>query len=134
MTGLKKPWKKDSELDEESLHIMSYAQPNVTSRRSGIISPLTQDTHDDYYMRIIEILIDHIDDLEKKYAKLDERLDRMEALEISSQSRDSLSDLADLAGFNTSDTFDPYELEGILSNYSDSQSSTDWIQDVRNET
>ena len=72
--------------------------------------------------------------MKKKYAELDERLDRMKALGISRQSRESLSDLVDLAGLNPNDTFDPYELEGILSNYSDSQSSVEWIRDIRNET
>ncbi|MDE0266597.1 MAG: hypothetical protein OXI27_07475 [Thaumarchaeota archaeon] len=46
-------------------------------------------------------------------------------------SRGSLSDFADLSGIDPDAPFNPYELEGILSDYSDTQSSAEWVRSVR---
>lgn len=46
-------------------------------------------------------------------------------------SRESLSDFADLSGIDSDASFNPYELEGILSDYSDAQSSAEWVRSVR---
>ena len=45
--------------------------------------------------------------------------------------RDALSKFADLLGIDPDAPVDPYELEGILSDYSDDQSSAEWVRSVR---
>ena len=46
-------------------------------------------------------------------------------------SGESLSAFADLSGIDPDAPFNPYELEGILSDYSDAQSSAEWVRSVR---
>ena len=99
-------------------------------------------TQDMYDARTeLDVIIDCIDTLFKRNLALEERCAKLESFgnhilaqdDNGQNQKKTLSDLANLFGVDSSVPFNPHALESSLSDYSDGQSSTEWIRAIRDD-
>ena len=78
---------------------------------------------------------------DEKIQKQDEKIQKFESQNhelfmqnIVAQNSESVKELARICKIGENAIYDPRELEGILSAYSDSQSSVEWVRSVRDSS
>ena len=86
-----------------------------------------QDENSEY----IDWLARKIPELEEKISELENQNRELFMQSIIAQNTESVKELARMWEIDENVVYDPRELEGILSEYSDSQNSAEWVRDVR---
>lgn len=142
MVIARKPWTEDSEIEREN-EILQYSHQQIGE------SEKPSNEEDNYnYADLIDRMLkleekqdedsEYIDWLIKKIPKLEEKVSELEnqnhelfMQSIIAQNTESVKELARTWEIDENIVHDSRELEGILSEYSDSQNSAEWVRDVR---
>ena len=137
-----KPWTEDNEIEKKIEWLQhSYQQIGESEKPSneednynyedliGRILKLEeiQDENSEY----IDWLARKIPELEEKISELENQNRELFMQSIIAQNTESVKELARMWEIDENVVYDPRELEGILSEYSDSQNSAEWVRDVR---
>ena len=137
-----KPWTEDNEIEREN-ELLQYSRQQIGESEK----PSNEEDNYNYADLIDRILkleekqdenSEYIDWLVRKIPKLEEKISELEnqnhelfMQNIIAQNTESVKELARTCEINENIVYDPKELEGILSKYSDSQNSVEWVRDVR---
>ncbi len=129
-----KMWEDDKKIEEDMQHAILIKHLENT----GVNDPSIHLNDTD---KIIRALLEYValweekhEELEEKYEELKDRYNRMTIQDMDRQSKEAIQDLEDIFGIDFDDIFGPYEVEGMLSDYSDDQSSMEWVRSVRSGT
>ena len=125
-----KSWEEDWQTDLQHFIKKQHQTRNISNEYHF-------QSNNDY---IVYTMIKYVIELEERFAELEERFAELEdrhnrvlTQHTNGQSSESLSDLVDLFGIDPNTPFDPQDLEGILSEYSDDLSSMEWVRSVRDD-
>ena len=137
-----KPWTEDNEIERKN-ELLQYSRQQIGESEK----PSNEEDNYNYADLIDRILkleekqdenSEYIDWLVRKIPKLEEKISELEnqnhelfMQNIIAQNTESVKELARTCEINENIVYDPKELEGILSKYSDSQNSVEWVRDVR---
>ena len=137
-----KPWTEDSEIEREIGQFQyGYQRVGESEKPSdeeedynyadliGRILKLEekQDENSEY----IDWLVRKIPGLEEKASELENQNRELFMQSIIAQNAESVKELARTCEIDENVVYDPRELEGSLSTYSDSQDSMEWVRAVR---
>ena len=96
-----------------------------------------QDEHNQYIDLLTEEIMQQEIELrqqKKKLREFESQIHEMFMQSIIAQNSESVKELASICKIDENAVYDPRELEGILSTYSDAQSSVEWIRSVRDSS
>lgn len=141
MKNISKPWEEDNILEKRMMSI-TYGQKNYK-----FLESLDKKNVEDLLYRILELEDKQKENhhymtlLAEKILKQEEKLLALERQNhdlfiqgIVAQNSESVTELAHICEIDENTIYDPNELEGILSAYSDSQSSVEWVRSVRDNS
>ena len=139
------PWAEDSEIGKKMGRFQHMYQHIEESEKSsngeenynyidliGRILKLEeiQDENSEY----IYWLTRKISELEEKTSELENQNHELFVQSITAQNTESVKELTRIWEIDENTVYDPSKLEGILSQYSDSQNSVEWVRDVRDSS
>ncbi len=137
-----KPWKEDSEIEKKFEQFQyGHQQVGESEKPSNeeedykyavlIDRILKLEEKQDENSEYIDLLVRKISELEEKISELENQNRELFMQSIIAQNTESVKELARTCEIDENIVYNPRELEGILSKYSDSQSSAEWVRDVR---
>lgn len=87
----------------------------------------------DKVLKILTDMEERISRLETKLQTLQSRNDELLMQSMLEQNERARKDLERIWGLDRNKPCDPKKVEGILADYSDSESSVEWVRDVRDD-
>ena len=145
MVNVSKPWIEDSDIEKRlsSMQISQY----TSQKDDEFLERLDKKTDAGLIDRIlklesklvkhsqyIDLLTEEILQQKKKLHEFESQSHELFMQSIIAQNNESVKELARICKIDENAVYDPRELEGILSAYSDAQSSVEWVRSVRDSS
>lgn len=117
MINAHKPWKDDREIEKDlETQTQNGTQMKELSKRMDDLT---------------DFVIDAMTRLEERQRRIEDQNRQILAQNMIRESEKNANELRRIFGIARTERVEPSEVEGILADYSDSQSSVEWVRSVR---